>query len=246
MAHLVDDFPPLAPLELFLLRNATEIVAYLLHHVEIPHLFVLAKLNSRLRSWFESYRQEAWNFTKFAQLFVHRPTALLSMLNAKHTLIYGEAVLQFFLRGASKSRTHQLEICTTIDKFIELQRFLHDEAYMCLALQPVLEHWPANVQIGDLVRRRHRKSSMTWSLESDMSSRPEDIDGFCYTFQKGSLNNRRSVVVYVIRCEPHRHVLGRSNSEYTCCLGSVVLTVGLSSALDLFHGWRRSVLYVCE
>ncbi|KAJ3549399.1 hypothetical protein NMY22_g898 [Coprinellus aureogranulatus] len=87
---------------------------------------------------------------------------------------------------------------------------------MCLALQPVLEYWPANVQIGDLVRRRHRKKAMTWGLEADQSSTAEDLDGFLYTFHRGPLSRRRSIAVRIIRCEPHRHVLARSNTLFTC------------------------------
>lgn len=204
--------PPLGTFELLLLRGKKELVTYLLHHIEVPDLFVLGKLNTRLRYWFDAYCRHTWDFAKFARLFTHRPRMFLSLFDSRHTVMYGEAVLRFFLREVSAASTLNLEMCSTVEKFPEIQRFLHDEGYMCLSLRSAVEYWPANVDVGDLVRRRHRKNTMTWGLDSDLSSTKEDLDGFRYSFGKGPTDRRRTIAVHIIRCEPHRHVLSRPNS----------------------------------
>lgn len=206
------DPSPLGAFELFFLRREKDLVAYLVQHIELVDLFVIGKLNTRLRDWFSAQCQRTWDFVKFARLFVHRPRMLFSMLNLKHTLMYGEGVLQFFLRNASIDTTLHLNICTTMEKFSDIQKFLYGEGYICLALQPVLEYWPADLYLGDLIQKRYQRDAVTWSLNSERSTSHEDLEGIPYSFHKGPLARRRTVTVHLIRCEPHRHVLSQSNS----------------------------------
>ncbi|KAF6754154.1 hypothetical protein DFP72DRAFT_848710 [Ephemerocybe angulata] len=58
--------------------------ASILHHFETADLFVIGKLNSRLRSWLDWYCRSAWNMPKFAALYVKHPLALLSMMDEKN------------------------------------------------------------------------------------------------------------------------------------------------------------------
>ena len=212
MSHL-SVHAPLGAFESFLLRGRRELVAYLMNHIEIQDLFVIGRLNVRIRYWFFAHCQCIWDFSAFALLFSHRPKAFLALLDLKHTVLYGKALLQFFFRCTSWERTPRLNICTTMERFCTLQQFLHEEGYTCHVLQPSLEFRPAESQIGEFVRQKYRKRSKTWTFDSDESSTAEDLDGTVFTFHKvGTVHRRRSIAVHLVCCEPHRHVLSRSNS----------------------------------
>ncbi|KAF6741726.1 hypothetical protein DFP72DRAFT_861615 [Ephemerocybe angulata] len=205
----------MSPLESFLLRMEDREAASILHHFETADLFVIGKLNSRLRSWLDWYCRSAWNMPKFAALYVKHPLALLSMMDEKTALIYGEAVFRFFLQ--CPSRDCPLDICTTLARFYQLQRFLQTQGYDLVTryprVSPTRRAWmqvSMNERVGNIIYQAGATQD-SWSSSADQSWSSEEHLGYKFKFTRpSSSGGPRTINLHLIRCEPYRHVLAAS------------------------------------
>ena len=220
-------------LECFLLRRSEKIVDNFLLYLDPPDLVVLSQLNVRLRYWFYCYRARAWDFVDFARLYVYRPRALLSHIDGKNSMMYGYSILRFLLRCANGFAP--LDICANLAKFSVIQEFLEEEGYTCSGLYPDYGWTTVDDKIGALIRRTHNMDSWTWSFSRDRSNRLEDLRGYVFKFGKGFARNRRRINVYLIRCEPYRHVLSSPLSKWLECF----------SYLTVLNGDSFSASYTC-
>ncbi|KAF6755976.1 hypothetical protein DFP72DRAFT_895751 [Ephemerocybe angulata] len=211
----------LSPLETFLLRMSDTEADGIMAHFEIPILLKLSKLNRRLRCWLDWYAYSAWNSLTFASIYVGRPHTLLSLMDGKDAMFYGEAILRFLLRCGDKECP--LDVCTTLNKFYLLHRFLLDEGYSLTCKgrnpSPVRVAWmqvSMHERIGNILHDAGAAHD-DWSLTADQSWSPEDHLGYKFRFSKdGPGGGTLSINLHLIRCEPYRHVMGSSLSTLTC------------------------------
>ncbi|KAF6765290.1 hypothetical protein DFP72DRAFT_840187 [Ephemerocybe angulata] len=194
----------MSPLESFLLRMEDREAASILHHFETADLFVIGKLNSRLRSWLDWYCRSAWNMPKFAALYVKHPLALLSMMDEKTALIYGEAVFRFFLQ--CPSRDCPLDICTTLARFYQLQRFLQTQGYDLVTryprVSPTRRAWmqvSMNERVGNIIYQAGATQD-SWSSSADQSWSSEEHLGYKFKFTRpSSSGGPRTINLHLIR-----------------------------------------------
>ncbi|TEB28821.1 hypothetical protein FA13DRAFT_1711525 [Coprinellus micaceus] len=205
---------PMGSFESFLLRSSDELVLYFLKHIPVYDALTIGKLNQRMRYFFDAYGRNVWNIEDFVGQYVDRPEALLALLDGKDAMIYGEAVLHFFLRTSQERLS--LDICTTLPRFYDIQRRLWADGFRimpsCLSRK---------MNSHDLVRllvRRQFKAESTWFLTGDRSDEAESHIGFKVTYHRICYGKRRQITVnlHLIRCEPYRHVLATDLTPLTC------------------------------
>ncbi|KAF6747815.1 hypothetical protein DFP72DRAFT_1074901 [Ephemerocybe angulata] len=202
----------MGPLERFLLSAPDAAVGHLLMTMEVWEIQVLEKLNTRLRYWFYGYGRRTWDFETFLKLYVPRPATLLSLIDGKHAMIYGGAVLRFFLRFGSKKCP--LDICTTLAKYYQLNRVLRDDGFR-LTHPRTRKTSTSHDLVGDLLRRVGVTHN-TWSLAADKSWAAEDHVGYLFQYRKRCRGEYITVNLHLVRCEPYRHVLGGPITPLTC------------------------------
>lgn len=201
---------PMGSLESFLHRASDDLVLYFMAHVDVYDTLVLGRLSIRFRYWFNAYSRRAWDAVRLVKQYVHRPQALLALMDGKDAMIYGEAVLRFFFR-ADQSQL-QLDICTTLPKFYDVQRVLWHDGYR--ATVPKSAHSSGTYKLVRKIVNRQQNREQSWFLSGDRSDAPESHLGFKFTYYKFNRDNRRVLVhIHLIRCEAYRHVLATSISK---------------------------------
>ena len=192
--------------EAFLLKSDDAIVKHFMNYLPAREVLTVGKLNRRMRYWLDYYHNEVWDMVLFASEYVERPTWLLALMDGFHAMIYGEAVLKFFLRWTSPP--YELDICTTLTKFYDIRRFLLDDGYRATRGSPTKMY----ALIEDTIEQAERRDN-SWFLTGDRSCDPESHLSYKFPFVKHGTGNLRRVNVHLIRCEPYRHVLASAVSE---------------------------------
>ena len=208
----------MGPLERFLLRSPNSLVQRLVNHFNLGDLVLLGALNVRLRYWFNSYRRRNWDMTRFLSRYVDRYHGLLSLMDGKRALIYGQAVLKFFLR--SDSTVGALDICTTLASFHDISRLLLNDGYERRRKSrrdgEIMESYEV---VGDMVREAFREGVQTWSQGADRSVDPKTHFGYRFEYGKYVHGKNLFINIHLVRCEPYRHVLAspicESSRPYT-------------------------------
>lgn len=231
-----------SPFEEFLMRK-DEVVSYAMRFLDAPDLITISKVNLHLRHWYSRYGRTAWDFNTFARQFVRSPRNLFNICDPKHTLLYGEAVFRFMNRG--NWRRCALDICTDLENIDAITHFLSQENYFCPTLDLESDRERGRDRVADLVRRTYRVDSMTWYYKGDKGSSSNDLEGYIFQFTKGRGRTSRTINVYLVRCEPHRHVLSRALSKKPSPMEDIrpALTYCVHlSPVHLFHEWEPSYL----
>ncbi|KAF6752415.1 hypothetical protein DFP72DRAFT_1070361 [Ephemerocybe angulata] len=155
---------PVSPIELFLLRMLDEDANVILRYFEPALLVSLSKLNTRLRDWFDWYSTDTWNIEDFVSIYVKNNLTLLSLVDGKDVMMYGE----FYL----------------------LHRYLLDEGYdtakKTSSNPAVRRSWmqvSMHERVGNLL---HDAGAVhdSWSLTADQSWSPEDHIGYKFKFAR--------------------------------------------------------------
>ncbi|KAF6750736.1 hypothetical protein DFP72DRAFT_851537 [Ephemerocybe angulata] len=201
-------------LERFLLSAPDGAVARLLANMDVWEIPILGKINTRLRCWFHGYSRRTWNFEEFLRLYFRRPATLLAMVDGKNAMIYGGAVLRFFLRCSTANCP--IDICTTLSRYHQFTRFLQDDGFRLCRSQAA--PWSGvGETIGSLLQRVGATHE-TWALTADNSWAAEDHIRYKFQYKRKHLGMRITVNLHLIRCEPYRHVLGGPITPLTCSM----------------------------
>ncbi|KAF6756117.1 hypothetical protein DFP72DRAFT_846884 [Ephemerocybe angulata] len=199
-------------LERFILSAPDAAVNKLMGSMSSWQLPALGKLNTRLRYWYYGYARRMWDFEAFVRRYVPRAATLLALLDGRNAMIYGGAVLRYFLRCPSVECP--LDICTTLAAYWRLNRILEDDGYRLVHPLVVTGH-STQEAVGELLQQVGVVSD-TWSLAADRSWSAEDHIGHNFQYRRKSKGKYVTINLHLVRCEPYRHVLGGSISPLTC------------------------------
>lgn len=177
----------------------------------------IGQLNVRIRYLYDTYSRATWDIHAFLERYVDRPYPLLCALHPDSALIYGEAVLGFFMRGSTPSP--DLDICTTLPRFSRICEILETNGYRLSKAMAQYRSSEFSIQseLENIVERSLTTSPKRWSLAGDLSSEPNQHIGFKFPFRKTCSGARRKRInLHLIRCEPYRHVLAVAHTAFTC------------------------------
>ncbi|KAF6758164.1 hypothetical protein DFP72DRAFT_845131 [Ephemerocybe angulata] len=171
-----------APFEDFLLRLSPTLLAYLMGWLEESSAAKIGQLNVRLRYLYNTYSRSTWNIMSFLEHYVSRPYQLLCSLDVDSALVYGEAVLAFFLRG--ETSYDELDICATLSHFDRIREALESDGYRLSKSATRYRDTQTSVQgeIERLVGKALSTAPRRWSLTGDLSSEPKQHLGFKFPF----------------------------------------------------------------
>ncbi|KAJ3524013.1 hypothetical protein NMY22_g11187 [Coprinellus aureogranulatus] len=215
IADFLVPVPPLSPLESFLLRSHNNLVTQLIDHIPVYDALKIGLLNRHMRYLFDDYSRRTWNMLAFVQQYVNTPQALLKLMDGKDALIYGEAVLGFFLR--SSEGPLRMDVCTTLPRFYDIQRVLWDDGFRIVPSHRAKRKLYTQDVVKGIVRRQHKLES-SWFLTGDRSDDARSHTGFKFAYYKMHPRTNRHIVlnVHLIRCEPYRHILATEFTPLTC------------------------------
>ncbi|KAJ3531887.1 hypothetical protein NMY22_g7968 [Coprinellus aureogranulatus] len=112
----------MSPFEIFLVTSDPGVVMYFMGYLDVSDIIMFGRLNLRIRFWYDIYRCQVWDMLRFVSEYVDRAGPLLSHMDGNNAMMYGEAILRFFLRYPPNKAA--LDICTTVSRFYEIQRDL--------------------------------------------------------------------------------------------------------------------------
>ncbi|KAJ7829049.1 hypothetical protein B0H13DRAFT_1916684 [Mycena leptocephala] len=92
-----------------------------------PAIFILGRLNYRLRSIVHFYCITVWSVTRFFEHWFFSPASSLRILQSAPAIVCGAAVLQFFDRAPLADAC--LEICVDFEGFSAIGRYLMGQFY---------------------------------------------------------------------------------------------------------------------
>ncbi|KAJ3548214.1 hypothetical protein NMY22_g1344 [Coprinellus aureogranulatus] len=183
-------------------------------HIDPGDIVKLGQLNTRLRFWYHSYRKRVWDMVKFVRQYINtRPAAFLALMDGNNALIYGEAVLRFFLRCKATPEC-PLDVCANISKVYYVHRALINDGYSNVSREGLFSESMISQLVGKAIGRSSKRDYASWFLTGDRSVDPEDHLGFKFRYKKRTTGAQ--VNLHFIRCEPYRHVLASPLSPLTC------------------------------
>ncbi|KAF6753353.1 hypothetical protein DFP72DRAFT_849351 [Ephemerocybe angulata] len=180
-----------SPFESFLLRGSTILLEYFMGWLEEASVVKIGQLNVRIRYLYDTYSRATWDIHAFLERYVDRPYPLLCALHPDSALIYGEAVLGFFMRGSTPSP--DLDICTTLPRFSRICEILETNGYRLSKAMAQYRSSEFSIQseLENIVERSLTTSPKRWSLAGDLSSEPNQHIGFKFPFRKTCSGARR-------------------------------------------------------
>jgi hypothetical protein len=186
-----------------------------------PAIFILGRLNYRLRSIVHFYCITVWSVTRFFEHWFFSPASSLRILQSAPAIVCGAAVLQFFDRAPLADAC--LEICVDFEGFSAIGRYLMGQFY---EFRPAGGR--ANFDLAVLFEAAHFPES-SLKVTGERSTTQDQHRSRSFKFVKTTYNSGRGVaphprvvIVHLVRCELHRFVFATHSSEfllrclYTC------------------------------
>ncbi|KAJ7665242.1 hypothetical protein DFH06DRAFT_1127579 [Mycena polygramma] len=178
-----------------------------------PAIFVLGRLNYRLRALVYYYASTVWNVPRFLRRWFERPLTVLRFLDSAPAILCGVAVLQYFDRAApSDSR---LEICVDFGGLVSVKKFLAGEGYY---YRPEGTRDIKDFDVVTLVESARFPESRL-SVTGDRSTSQEEHRSRSFKFVQtlrgvNRARCHRIVIVHLVRCELRRFVFATHSTAF--------------------------------
>ncbi|KAJ7135564.1 hypothetical protein C8R44DRAFT_869290 [Mycena epipterygia] len=159
-------------------------------------IFLLGRLNYRLRSIVHCYVRSVWDVATFLRPWFN-PDLALRLLEAAPAIICGPSVVEFFDRCSPRRRS--LDVCVAFGGLSEVGKFLSSHGYKFRSSNSSAFEVTVLLEAARFPESRHK-------VYGERSITQDEHGSQSFRFVRNVRGSVRVVVVHLVRCEFHRFV----------------------------------------